>query len=90
MTSIQILELRDLLISLGIDIGSDIAAEIKKHIFDGKPSFCMDTDTLLAETVKLGIRLTFTKAAEPQDYILLNYRVTYHIPNASAICAYFA
>lgn len=81
MTSIQILQLRDLLISLGISIDSDVADEIKKHIFDGQPTFCMDADTLLGETVKLGIRLTFTKTAEPQDYILLNYRVTYHIPN---------
>lgn len=84
MTSIQILRLQDLLISLGINIDTDVANEIKKHIFNGQPSFCMDADTLLGEAVKLGIRLTCVKSAEPQDYVLLNYRVTYHIPNDPA------
>jgi len=84
MTSIQILQLRDLLSSVGISIDSDVADEIKKHIFNGQPSFCMDKDTLLGKAVRLGIRLTFTKSAEPQDYILLNYRVTCHIPNDPA------
>lgn len=84
MTSIQILQLKDLLTSLGINIDSDVADEIKNHIFNEQPSFCMDTDTLLGEAVRLGIRLTFAKSEEPQDYILLNYRVTYHIPNDPA------
>ena len=73
-----------MLASLGISINSDFADEIKKHIFNGQPSFCMDTDILLGEAVRLGIRLMFAKSAEPEDYKLLNYRVTYHLPNDPA------
>jgi hypothetical protein len=81
MTSIKILQLRDLLKSFGLGIDTAIADEINRRIFNGQSSFCLDTDTLLGESVHLKIRLMFAKSPENEEYFLHAYRVTHHLPD---------
>lgn len=81
MTSVKILQLRDLLRSLGFGIDTGIADELKQHILNGQSSFYLDIYTLFGESAILKVRLKFSKTPETDDYFLHHYLVTHHLVN---------
>src|ERR1700761_5882681 len=81
MTNTKVLQLQDLLRSLGIGSDTARANEIKQQVFNGQTSFSLDNDAFFSESITVKIKLTFFNSPSNDSCILRDYRVTLHLPN---------